>query len=74
MKESAGGGIGILGFTFLIFLTLKLTGHIMWSWWYVTMPLWGLPAVFLAILALMLVVFIVGFFIYLLARLCGYKP
>jgi hypothetical protein len=25
---------------FLIFLVLKLTGNILWSWWYVTMPLW----------------------------------
>ena len=25
---------------FLLFLTLKLTGVILWSWWYVTMPLW----------------------------------
>lgn len=26
---------------FLIFLTLKLTGYIGWSWWWVTAPLWG---------------------------------
>lgn len=25
---------------FLIFLTLKLTGTITWSWWWVTAPLW----------------------------------
>lgn len=25
---------------FLVFLTLKLTGHIDWSWWWVTAPLW----------------------------------
>jgi hypothetical protein len=25
----------------LVFITLKLTGFITWSWWYVTMPLWG---------------------------------
>jgi len=25
---------------FLIFLVLKLTEVIDWSWWYVTMPLW----------------------------------
>ena len=33
-------GIGFCGALFLIFLTLKLTGYIAWSWWYVTMPLW----------------------------------
>lgn len=26
---------------FLLFLTLKLTGVISWSWWLVTMPLWA---------------------------------
>ena len=26
---------------FLIFMTLKLTDHIDWSWWWVTAPLWG---------------------------------
>jgi hypothetical protein len=25
---------------FWIFFTLKLTGHIIWSWWWVTSPLW----------------------------------
>lgn len=34
---------------FLIFMVLKLTGHITWSWWWVTAPLWipvGLGLVF----------------------------
>lgn len=35
------GGVGICGWMFLIFLTLKLTGYIGWSWWWVTAPLWG---------------------------------
>ena len=26
---------------FLIFLVLKLMGIIAWSWWWVTLPLWG---------------------------------
>ena len=34
----------------LIFITLKLTGHISWSWWWVTAPLWGGLALFLAFL------------------------
>ena len=25
---------------FLLFLGLQLTGHISWSWWWVTAPLW----------------------------------
>ena len=35
------GGIGLFGATFLLFLALKLTGHIGWSWWWVTAPLWA---------------------------------
>lgn len=31
---------------FLVFLVLKLTGIINWSWWWVTSPLW-LPLVFI---------------------------
>ena len=31
---------GLTTVLFLIFLVLKLTGHIMWSWWWVTSPLW----------------------------------
>lgn len=25
---------------FLVFLVLKLTGEIDWSWWWITAPLW----------------------------------
>lgn len=25
---------------FVVFLVLKLTGYIAWSWWWVTAPLW----------------------------------
>lgn len=35
------GGIGFGGALFLLFLGLKLTGYITWSWWWVTAPLWG---------------------------------
>jgi hypothetical protein len=33
---------------FLVFLILKLTGVINWSWWWVTSPLW-LPFAFIAV-------------------------
>jgi hypothetical protein len=38
-NSSSGLGLGVI--LFLIFMTLKLTGYITWSWWYVTIPLWG---------------------------------
>lgn len=41
-----GGGFWTL---FLVLLVLKLVGAIDWSWWWVTAPLWGPPALVLAI-------------------------
>lgn len=38
--QNTSGGIGIGMILFLIFMTLKLTGNITWSWWWVTAPLW----------------------------------
>ena len=35
------GGIGTLILLGLLFFILKLTGHIDWSWWWVTAPIWG---------------------------------
>ena len=35
---------------FFLFLYLKLIGTIAWSWWFITMPLWGGFAIVLAIL------------------------
>jgi hypothetical protein len=40
-NNNTSGGIGLGMILFLIFMTLKLTGNITWSWWYVTLPLWG---------------------------------
>jgi len=42
-KKVSGNGIGIGTVLFLIFLTLKLAevGQVaIWSWWWVTSPLW----------------------------------
>ena len=44
--------LGLGGVLFVVFLVLKLTHVINWSWWWVTAPLWVgaiLFAVFLAI-------------------------
>jgi hypothetical protein len=39
-NNETSGGISLNMILFLIFLVLKLTGHIDWSWWWVTSPLW----------------------------------
>lgn len=51
--KTVSGGFPIVGILGLIFITLKLTGHIAWSWWWVLAPFW-IPfaiAIPLAILA-----------------------
>lgn len=58
-SSNTSGGIGICGFLFLIFLTLKLAeiGTVAtWSWWWVTAPLWGPIVLVLGIFLLALVV------------------
>lgn len=41
MSSSTGSsGIGFGGLLFIVFLVLKLTAVIDWSWWWVTSPLW----------------------------------
>lgn len=35
----------------LMFIGLKLTGHVAWSWWWVLAPFWGPWALALAVLA-----------------------
>ena len=41
------GGPGFLSLLTLVFVTLKLTDVIDWSWWWVTAPLWGVLALIL---------------------------
>lgn len=36
---------------FIVFMILKLTGTITWSWWWVTAPLW-IPALFATLLVI----------------------
>lgn len=38
-----GGGIGFCGLLTILFIALKLTKVIAWSWWWVLSPLW-IPA------------------------------
>jgi len=38
--KSSSSGLGLGTVLFLIFLVLKLTDKIDWSWWWITSPLW----------------------------------
>ena len=65
-KSSSSSGIGITGVLFVVFLVLKLTGNIDWSWWWVTSPLW-IP------IALLGSIFIVAVFIIILLLIFGFN-
>lgn len=54
-KSSANNGIGFGGALFLVFLVLKLTNTITWSWWWVTAPLW-IPLSIVLVIALIALV------------------
>ncbi len=43
----------------LIFITLKLTGYITWSWWWVLSPLWIPLAIILGIVLIILIIALV---------------
>ena len=39
-ENAENGGLGFATVLFLIFMVLKLTDLIDWSWWWITAPLW----------------------------------
>lgn len=57
--EASSSGIGVLGLLGVVFVVLKLTGVIDWSWWWVTAPFWG---GFALLGALMLLALLLAFF------------
>ena len=62
-KEVSVSG-ALTGTLFIVFLVLKLTNVIDWSWWWVTCPLWGPLVLTLGIiLVFFLIALPVGFFV-----------
>lgn len=39
-KNSSSGGLALADVLLVVFIILKLTGVINWSWWWVLSPLW----------------------------------
>jgi hypothetical protein len=50
MSKTTSSGFGLGWVLFIVFMVLKLTKNIDWSWWWVTSPLW-LPLVVLIVFA-----------------------
>ena len=66
--------IGFMGALALLLTALKLTGVIAWSWWWVTLPLWGGLALILSVFVLIPAIALgVAFMLDVLASLTKYK-
>jgi len=50
--NTTSGGTSLTGLLTILFIALKLTGVITWSWWWVTCPAWAGLAIALFGLAL----------------------
>lgn len=57
---AAGGGMGLLGWMGILFIGLKLTGFIEWSWWWVLAPFWGGFALVAGVMVIWLVVALIA--------------
>jgi len=62
-KDQSGMGIGFTGLLTIVFITLKLTHYIDWSWWWVTCPIWGGLAIVLGLMFFFLAITGVALFI-----------
>lgn len=51
-SNNSSVSISTLGLLGIVFIVLKLTKVIDWSWWYVTLPFWGGIAISLVVLAI----------------------
>ncbi|MFS2091044.1 hypothetical protein [Paenarthrobacter nicotinovorans] len=60
MNNESSGGIGFVGLLTIVFIVLKLTSVIDWSWWWVLSPLWIGFALWLLIVAVVLLCVWIG--------------
>lgn len=58
-QSSSSGGIGFCGLLAIVFITLKLTGFIAWSWW-VLSPLWIPFVIVFGILGIVIILSLLG--------------
>lgn len=55
-NKSSSGGIGFFGLLTILFIGLKLTNYIDWSWWWVLSPIISLVVLLVMAVILILVV------------------
>jgi Zn-dependent protease with chaperone function len=65
-NKSSNTGLSLTSVLFIVFLVLKLTNNIDWSWWWVTSPFWIPILLVLGLLTL-------SFFIVITFLILGYS-
>ena len=55
--------VSFIGLLAILFIGLKLTGFITWSWWIVTLPLWGGAALVISLFVIGPAMALVGAFL-----------
>lgn len=59
-SSTNSGGVGFVGLLTVLFIGLKLTGYIDWSWWWVLSPIWITTLVVLAFIAVAACIYVIG--------------
>lgn len=68
-SSASGSGVGFCGLLTVLFIGLKLTGYIDWSWLWVLAPLWAVPLGCIIVIAVVVFVVFTGAFV---TRLVGW--
>jgi uncharacterized protein (DUF983 family) len=59
-NTSSSSGIGFPGLLTVLFVGLKLTGYISWSWWWIFSPLWISALIGLTVVGILLVLYLIA--------------
>lgn len=62
-NSSASGGIGFSSLLTVLFIGLKLTHYINWSWWWVLSPLWISAAIVIGLVVVVLLIALLAAYI-----------
>ena len=55
--------VSFMGLLAILFIGLKLAGYITWSWWIVTLPLWGGAALIISMFVIAPAIALIGAFL-----------
>jgi len=56
----SSSGIGFIGLLAVLFISLKLTDYIDWSWWWVLSPIWIPAGILIGVLIVIGIMFLIA--------------